>query len=453
MITVAWRLAWGGRGDYARVALTVVACGLLTLIGLGALSWAAAQRGAGVAAALGRPGAIAGLALITTPALGFLVIATRLAAAPRDRRLTALRLVGATPWQARALAAVDGVVAALAGVALGVAGYGLAHTSAGRSPWLARTFGQYLAIPAALPYLPLVTLVAAVPVTSALVGALALNRTAASSWSGRHTPRRPPRAWALALIGAGIMLELTAQPTATPLRLAGWPIADPQLTGGYLVTLVGLASLGPWLVSRTGAALARRARGPVTLLAARRIAADCRPVGRMLAPIAVVVGLATTFAPLRATGSPVLYGGTLPVHATTLAAVAGVVALGCAALGLLVSTLESLANRRREFATIEAIGAPPARLRHTLLLRNAIPTGVTVTCAALVGCAAAAPALLVRVASPPEAAGVGHSVGLLLAVRLGVLAVAALTVAVTAGTVLVLPALRRMADPKELRYE
>lgn len=455
MIAIALRLAWGGRGDFARITLTILACALLTLIGLGALSWAGGH-GPDVAGTLLAPGAIAGTALVTLPALGILVLAARLAATPRDRRLNALRLAGATPRQVRALAAADGAVAAVVGVAFGLVGYGALHAIGTRWRVVSRAFGPYLAIPAALPYLPVAVLLLAVPVVSALVGAAALNRIPGGpDGVSRVAAGAGPRPWALVPLGAGLMLELTAQPGARRLELAGVAVHDPQLTGGYLLALFGLGALGPWLIHRVARTFARRARGPVALLAARRIAADARPVGRMLAPIAMLIAAATTFVPLRAARSRYLFGGSFPVHSVTLAAFAGAIVLGCTALGLLVSTLESLASRHREVAALKAIGAPAAQLRQTLLLRNALPTVVVVLVAALGGLAAATPALLARapVSSAAAPATLDHSSGLLLALRLAMLAIAALTVAVTAGTVLVLPTLRRLAEPGELRYE
>jgi hypothetical protein len=455
VIAVALRLAWGGRGDFARITLTILACALLTLIGLGAVSWAGGH-GHDAAGALVAPNAVAGTALVALPALGILLLAARLAAAPRDRRLNALRLAGATPRQIRALAAFDGAVAAVVGVAFGLVGYGALHAVAGHWWIVAHAFGPYLAIPAALPYLPVAALLVAVPVVSALVGAAALNRIPARPGGALPEAAGPgPRPWALVPLGAGLMLELTAQPGARRIELAGVLVRDPQLTGGYLLALFGIGALGPWLIHRVARTLARHARGPVALLAARRIAADARSVGRMLIPIAVLIAAATTFVPLRAARSRYLFGGSFPVHSVTLAAFAGAIVVGCTALGLLVSTLESLASRHREVAALKAIGAPASRLRQTLLLRNAVPTLVVVLVAALGGLATATPALLARtpVSQPPAPVALDHSSGLLLALRLAMLAIAALTVAVTVGTALVLPTLRRLAEPSELRYE
>ena len=62
--------------------------------------------------------AIGGVGLLL-PVLVFMATATRLAAARREQRLAALRLVGATTGQVGVVAAVEAVVAAVGGVAVG----------------------------------------------------------------------------------------------------------------------------------------------------------------------------------------------------------------------------------------------------------------------------------------------------------------------------------------------
>ena len=64
--------------------------------------------------------AVGALALLF-PVLIFIGTATRLAAARREQRFAAMRLVGATPRQVSVLSAVEAAVAAFGGVALGFA--------------------------------------------------------------------------------------------------------------------------------------------------------------------------------------------------------------------------------------------------------------------------------------------------------------------------------------------
>src|SRR5438067_12653638 len=57
------------------------------------------------------------------PVLIFIGAATRLAAARREQRFAAMRLVGATPRQVSVIAAVEASVAAIGGVAAGFASF------------------------------------------------------------------------------------------------------------------------------------------------------------------------------------------------------------------------------------------------------------------------------------------------------------------------------------------
>jgi hypothetical protein len=64
-----------------------------------------------------------GAVLLLVPVIIFIVMATRVAAAHREQRLAAIRLVGATRLQAAVVAAVETGLGAVAGTALGWAGY------------------------------------------------------------------------------------------------------------------------------------------------------------------------------------------------------------------------------------------------------------------------------------------------------------------------------------------
>ena len=64
-----------------------------------------------------------GAVLLLGPVIIFIVMATRVAAAHREQRLAAIRLVGATRLQAAVVAAVETGLGAVAGTALGWAGY------------------------------------------------------------------------------------------------------------------------------------------------------------------------------------------------------------------------------------------------------------------------------------------------------------------------------------------
>lgn len=72
---------------------------------------------------------------LIVPVVVFVSTATRLAAARREQRLAALRLVGATPRQTAVIAAVEATFAAVAGTAIGVAAFYATRPLAARIPF------------------------------------------------------------------------------------------------------------------------------------------------------------------------------------------------------------------------------------------------------------------------------------------------------------------------------
>lgn len=114
------RLALAGtRSDTVRVALTGLAAGLATLAYLAALTVIAIPtvngggrvspqyRPALIAEAGLRPGVVIVLVLLTVPVLALAGQCALLGAPSRDRRLSAIRLAGASPGQAVAIAATE----------------------------------------------------------------------------------------------------------------------------------------------------------------------------------------------------------------------------------------------------------------------------------------------------------------------------------------------------------
>jgi hypothetical protein len=136
------------------------------------------------------------------PLLMLIGTATRLAAAQREQRFAAMRLVGATPRQISVLATVESTVAAVAGT---IAGFGLFYLF--RTPLAAIPFTGSPFFPSDLSLGPLGILLVAlgVPAGAAVAAGLALRRVRISPLgvTRRVTPK-PPRAWRLIPLLAGI---------------------------------------------------------------------------------------------------------------------------------------------------------------------------------------------------------------------------------------------------------
>jgi hypothetical protein len=135
-----------------------------------------------------------GAVLLLVPVTIFIVMATRVAAAHREQRLAAIRLVGATRLQAAVVAAVETGLGAVAGAALGWAGY-----EAGRRILAATVTFQgarfFVDDVVVAPWL-LALVLAGVPLLAILTTVVALGRVQAGPLATSRQGRRPPpSAW------------------------------------------------------------------------------------------------------------------------------------------------------------------------------------------------------------------------------------------------------------------
>lgn len=172
--------------------------------------------------------------VLLVPVAVFVAMATRIAAAQRERRLAALRLVGATRLQTVSIAAAETGLAAVAGTLLG---------------WLAHQFGRGW-IATSLTYqgfpfhvedvrAPLLVLVL-VPLLAVVVSVISLHRVNVGPLGViRRVVSKPPtalRALPLA-IGLGGLFLVTY--TSSP--------GFDELTSLFVIaTLAGVAVVGPW---------------------------------------------------------------------------------------------------------------------------------------------------------------------------------------------------------------
>jgi hypothetical protein len=223
------------------------------------------------------------------PVLIFIATATRLAAARREQRFAAMRLVGATPRQISVVAAVEGWIAAAVGV---VAGIGLFYL--GRPALAAVPFSGQPFFPAdlSLHWSQIGLVAVGVPVAAALAAALALRRVRISPLgvSRRVTPVAP-RAWRVLPLLAGLAEFAWFVRAGTP-GTTGRQIA--AYGTGFVVTLAGLIVAGPWLTMVGSRVLARRAARPATLIAGRRLADNPRAAFRAVSGLIVALFVASS---------------------------------------------------------------------------------------------------------------------------------------------------------------
>ncbi|MFI6493711.1 FtsX-like permease family protein [Streptomyces sp. NPDC050564] len=237
---------------------------------------------------------VAGTALIF-PVLILIGTATRLAAARREQRFAAMRLVGATPRQISMISAVESTVAAVIGTAAGFGLFSLFRTQLAAVN-LTRT--PYFVSDLTLRTGDILLVAIAVPVGAAIAARLALRRVQVSPLgvTRRVTPR-PPRVYRVIPLVAGIA-ELSYTIGRVPRSTNGqiWVFVP-----GILLVLTGLVIAGPWLTMTGARVLARFTSRPALLIAGRRLADD--PKAGFRAVSGLVLALCVTSAAVGIIGS------------------------------------------------------------------------------------------------------------------------------------------------------
>ncbi|KUF13082.1 hypothetical protein AT728_37300 [Streptomyces silvensis] len=221
--------------------------------------------------------------VLLTPVLIFIGTAVRFGGDRRDQRLAALRLVGADRRAVRRIAAGEALFGALLGLVLGAVFFLGARQLIG-----VVDIWKVSAFPSDMTPLPglAVLIMLAVPVSSVLVTLISLRAVAIEPLGVvRSTTARKRRLWWRLLLPAAGLLILLSQDQVT--RTGGEDVEVYTIAAGATLTLVGLATLMPWLVE---AAVARLRGGPVPWqLATRRLQLSSGTAARAVSGITVAV--------------------------------------------------------------------------------------------------------------------------------------------------------------------
>lgn len=238
-----------------------------------------------------------GAVLLLFPLLILVNTATRLAAARREERFAAMRLVGATPNQINVIASVDAILGAFFGALLGTAIFlALRPLIADISLSGAKFFESYVT-PTPLGY---AALIVGVPIASGIASLVSLRRVRITPLGvkQRQTPP-PPRAWRVVPLLAGLGLfayvVTTTVHAATKAHINGGPSLLPVFLDLILI-MVGLVLAGSWLTMMASRLLAKVARGPSTLLAARHLADNPKGSFRAVSGLVIAVFVGTAIA-------------------------------------------------------------------------------------------------------------------------------------------------------------
>lgn len=223
-----------------------------------------------------------GITLVLFPLLSLVGQAAGVAAKRREHRLAALRLAGATRSQVLWLSAVEQAVLGFVGAIAGLVGYTLLTPLIARIPLGGGRWYVHDLTPSW--WVALIVLIA-VPVLSVISALIGLGRVSITPLGVvRGQTRKATSALRLGLLVVGpIMLAILG-------------------TGGAIIPLligIGLAALavrivGPFAVQLIGKFMARTAKGPVALLAGRRLADDPKAAFRPVAAL-VLSGFVTGF--------------------------------------------------------------------------------------------------------------------------------------------------------------
>lgn len=221
-----------------------------------------------------------GVALLL-PVFVFITTASRVAGAERDRRLSALRLVGAGARQVRRIAAAESLVSAMTGLALGTVLFLVGRQFAED----VSLFGEGVYVSDVVPNPALVVvIVLLIPVLSVLTAIFALRRTIIEPLGVVRQSKPVKRRvwWRVTVVALGVVLLATRLGVREESDLWGWLVA-----GGATLLLIGVHALLPWLVERVASQL--RGGPPSWMLAIRRLQLDSGTSTRVVGGVAIVL--------------------------------------------------------------------------------------------------------------------------------------------------------------------
>lgn len=247
---------------------------------------------------------VLGSAALLLPVVVFVATSTRLAAAARDRRLAALRLVGADGEQVRRIAAGEAFVGALVGLLVGVALF-LAGRAVVPSISAAALQGGIFAEDIRPDWTLVALIVVAVPLLAVGIAVFSLRRVMIEPLGVVRRVRNQRRKlwWRLAPPALGIAL-LASQGGRLGEALDG--SSQLPVMAGIVLLLSSVPLVLPWIVERFVSKLG--GGSPAWQLAIRRLQLDSGTPARVVGGVAVVlagaIALQTLFIPAESRYQP-----------------------------------------------------------------------------------------------------------------------------------------------------
>lgn len=229
-----------------------------------------------------------GAVALLLPVLILIATASRLSAARREERFAAMRLVGATPREISVVSAVETVVAAVAGVAVGFALFFLFRPLLIHVPFTGAPFAQG---DLSLHWIDIVLAVIGVPVAAVVSARLALRRVQISPLGvTRRASSCPPRIVRIIPLLAGIAVLAYFDAVGKPGAIGGQLL---ELFVGFVLLVVGLVLAGPWFTTAGSRLMVKRATRPATLVAGRRLLDNPKAAFRFISGLVIALFVAS----------------------------------------------------------------------------------------------------------------------------------------------------------------
>ncbi len=264
---------------------------------------------------------IIGAIAVFFPVLLLISIVTGLGAAQRRERFGTLRLIGASPRTVSQIAAVEVAIPSLIGATAGVLAAALLSPATAQIPVNgSRMFaadlqpGWFAAFTVVAVVVAASALVAAARTAHADVGPLGVSRAV-------HEKR--PTAWRTVPLALGLAFMVLAVVLIRVLEFRLPWLESPLLMAGFLMALVGIVVIGPWLTRAVSYVGARYGGNAATVIASGRIqrtpVATFRSVSGLVIAVFVVSVFAGASSVIQTTEAPAARPGLLQptsLHAT-----------------------------------------------------------------------------------------------------------------------------------------
>ncbi|HEY1830792.1 MAG TPA: FtsX-like permease family protein [Acidimicrobiales bacterium] len=229
-----------------------------------------------------------GAIFLLLPVLILIATASRLSAARREERFAAMRLVGATPRQISVVSAVEAVVAALAGIAVGFALFFAFRPLLYHVPFTGAPFSEG---DLSLHGIDIALAVIGIPVAAVVSARLALRRVQISPLGvTRRGSSRPPRMVRIIPLLAGIAVLAYFDAHGKPGSNGGQLL---ELLVGFVLLVVGLVLAGPWFTTAGSRLMTKRASRPSTLIAGRRLLDNPKAAFRFISGLVIALFVAS----------------------------------------------------------------------------------------------------------------------------------------------------------------